>query len=46
VRIEQTEKKMADLKENVEREIGAAREEYLCMEAHVRLYVTEMEAAL
>lgn len=46
VRIEQTEKKMVDLKENVEAEIGAAREEYLCMEAHVRLYVTEMEGAL
>lgn len=46
VRIEQTEKKMVDLKENIEAEIGAAREEFLCMEAHVRLYTTEMEAAL
>ena len=46
VRIEQTEKKMVDLKERIEAEIGAAREEYLCMEAHVRLYVTEMEGAL
>lgn len=46
VRIEQIEKKMVDLKEKIEGEIGSAREEYLCMEAHVRLYVTEMEGAL
>lgn len=46
VRIEQTEKKMVDLKENVEGEIFAARDEYLRMEAHVGLYVTEMEQSI
>ncbi|GAO15991.1 hypothetical protein UVI_02055710 [Ustilaginoidea virens] len=43
VRIEQTEKKMLDLKENIEQEIHAAQDEYLKMEAHVKLYMTEME---
>ncbi|KAF2671663.1 hypothetical protein BT63DRAFT_422206 [Microthyrium microscopicum] len=42
VRIEQTEKKMTDLKENIENEINSAREEYLKMESHVNLYITEM----
>lgn len=46
VRIEQTEKKMADLKENVEREIQTALDEYLKMDAHVRLYIREMEQCI
>ncbi|TKA76124.1 hypothetical protein B0A55_03248 [Friedmanniomyces simplex] len=46
VRIEQTEKKMADLKENIEREVQSAREEYMKMESHIRLYITEMEQSI
>ncbi|GAB7362253.1 hypothetical protein MBLNU230_g2276t2 [Neophaeotheca triangularis] len=43
MRIEQTEKKMADLKENIEQEVQSAREEYMKMESHIKLYITEME---
>ena len=43
VRIEQTEKKMADLKENIETEVASAREQYLKMESHIKLYITEIE---
>ncbi|KAK3294261.1 Nuf2 family-domain-containing protein [Chaetomium fimeti] len=46
VRIEQIEKKMLDLKENIENEVHAAHDEYLKMEAHIKLYMTEMEQAL
>ncbi|KAL8954345.1 MAG: hypothetical protein Q9183_007180 [Haloplaca sp. 2 TL-2023] len=46
VRIEQTEKKMADLKENIEMEIHAARDEYLKMDSHIKLYITEMEQSI
>ncbi|CAI4210920.1 unnamed protein product [Parascedosporium putredinis] len=46
VRIEQTEKKMLDLKENIENEVHSAYDEYLKMEAHIKLYITEMEQAL
>ncbi|KAF2816378.1 uncharacterized protein BDZ99DRAFT_505822 [Mytilinidion resinicola] len=46
VRIEQTEKKMADLKENIENEVHAAHDEYLKMESHIKLYITEMESSL
>ncbi|KAK3943335.1 Nuf2 family-domain-containing protein [Diplogelasinospora grovesii] len=46
VRIEQTEKKMLDLKENIENEVHAAYDEYLKMEAHIKLYITEMEQAI
>ncbi|KAJ2904399.1 Nuf2 family protein [Zalerion maritima] len=46
VRIEQSERKMLDLKENVENEIHAAYEEYLKLEAHIKLYITEMENAI
>ncbi|EJT74924.1 kinetochore protein nuf-2 [Gaeumannomyces tritici R3-111a-1] len=45
VRIEQTEKKMQDLKENIEREVHDAHDEYLKLEAHMKLYMTEMEQA-
>lgn len=37
---------MADLKENIENEVQSAREEYMKMESHIRLYVTEMEQSL
>ncbi|KAH0545545.1 kinetochore-associated Ndc80 complex subunit nuf2 [Glutinoglossum americanum] len=43
VRIEQTEKKMADLKENIENEIHSAHDEFLKMDSHIKLYITEME---
>ncbi|KAL8870372.1 MAG: hypothetical protein Q9174_003571, partial [Haloplaca sp. 1 TL-2023] len=46
VRIEQTEKKMADLKENIEMEIHAAHDEYLKMDSHIKLYITEMEQSM
>ncbi|KAF2166104.1 hypothetical protein M409DRAFT_66976 [Zasmidium cellare ATCC 36951] len=46
VRIEQTEKKMADLKEQIEHEVQSAREEYMKMESHIRLYITEMEQSI
>jgi kinetochore protein Nuf2 len=46
IRIEQTEKKMADLKENIENEIQSAHEEYLKLESHIKLYITEMEKCL
>ncbi|KAL6719262.1 kinetochore-associated Ndc80 complex subunit nuf2 [Lecanora helva] len=43
VRIEQTEKKMADLKENIEDEIHSAYDQYLKMDSHVKLYMNEIE---
>ncbi|KAK4696291.1 kinetochore protein Nuf2, partial [Lecanoromycetidae sp. Uapishka_2] len=43
VRIEQTEKKMADLKENIEDEIHSAHDQYMKMDAHVKLYMQEIE---
>ncbi|WYZ45834.1 hypothetical protein EsH8_IX_000059 [Colletotrichum jinshuiense] len=46
VRIEQTEKKMLDLKENIDNEIHSAYDEFLKMESHIKLYITEMEQAL
>ncbi|KAL3464285.1 Nuf2 family-domain-containing protein [Aspergillus heterothallicus] len=46
IRIEQTEKKMADLKENIESEIQSAHDEYLKLESHIKLYITEMEKCL
>ncbi|KAK2746315.1 kinetochore-associated Ndc80 complex subunit nuf2 [Myotisia sp. PD_48] len=46
VRIEQTEKKMADLKENIENEVHRAHDEYLKLESHIVLYTTEMEKSL
>ncbi|KAJ9644491.1 kinetochore-associated Ndc80 complex subunit nuf2 [Coniosporium apollinis] len=46
VRIEQTEKKMADLKENIENEVHSAHAEYLKMESHIKLYITEMEQSI
>ncbi|KAF7715601.1 Kinetochore protein nuf2 [Penicillium ucsense] len=46
IRIEQTEKKMVDLKENIESEIQAAHDQYLKLESHIKLYITEMEKSL
>ena len=46
IRIEQTDKKMADLKDKIESEVQSARDEYLKMESHIKLYVTEMEQSL
>lgn len=37
---------MADLKEQIELEVQAAREEYVKMESHIRLYINEMEQGL
>ena len=37
---------MADLKENIENEVQAAHEEYLKMDAHINLYMKEMEQVL
>ncbi|CAG8982531.1 hypothetical protein HYALB_00002313 [Hymenoscyphus albidus] len=46
VRIEQTEKKMADLKENIENEVHSAHDEFMKMDSHIKLYITEMEQSL
>ncbi|KAI1002004.1 putative kinetochore protein nuf2 [Podosphaera aphanis] len=46
VRIEQMDKKMADLKESIENEIHSAHDEFLKMEAHIKLYITEMEQSI
>jgi kinetochore protein Nuf2 len=37
---------MADLKENIENEVHNAKEEYLKMDSHIKLYITEMEQSL
>lgn len=37
---------MLDLKENIENEVHAAHDEYLKMEAHIKLYITEMEQTI
>lgn len=37
---------MADLKENIEMEIHAAHDEYMKMDSHIKLYVTEMEQSM
>jgi kinetochore protein Nuf2 len=34
---------MLDLRENIENEVHSAHDEYLKMEAHIKLYITEME---
>ncbi|KAJ5127766.1 hypothetical protein N7448_008545 [Penicillium atrosanguineum] len=46
IRIEQTEKKMVDLKENIESEIQSAHDQYLKLEAHIKLYITEVDKSL
>lgn len=37
---------MADLKENIDHEVQSAREEYMKMESHIKLYITEMEQSI
>lgn len=37
---------MRDLKEAIENEVHNAHDEYLKMEAHIKLYMTEMEQAI
>lgn len=39
-------RQMLDLKENIENEVHATYDEYLKMEAHIKLYITEMEQAI
>lgn len=37
---------MADLKENIENEIQGAHDQYLKLESHIKLYITDMEKCL
>lgn len=37
---------MLDLKDNIENEVRAAYDEFLKMESHIKLYITEMEQAI
>jgi kinetochore protein Nuf2 len=37
---------MVDLKENIESEIQSAHDQYLKLESHIKLYMTEMEKSL
>ena len=37
---------MADLKENIEHEIHSAKDEYLKMDSHIKLYINEMEQSI
>lgn len=37
---------MLDLKENIESEVHSAYDEYLKMESHIKLYISEMEQAV
>jgi kinetochore protein Nuf2 len=37
---------MADLKENIENEVHNAKEEFLKMDSHIKLYINEMEQAI
>lgn len=37
---------MADLKDNIENEVHTAHEEYLKLESHIKLYITEMEQSI
>ncbi|KAI9679347.1 MAG: kinetochore-associated Ndc80 complex subunit nuf2 [Caeruleum heppii] len=46
VRIEQTEKKMMDLKENIEHEVHTAQAEFQKMDSHINLYIKEMEQSI
>ncbi|KAF2152551.1 hypothetical protein K461DRAFT_226167 [Myriangium duriaei CBS 260.36] len=46
VRIETMQKKMDDLRGNIENEVQSAKEEYMKMESHIQLYIREMEQSL
>ena len=37
---------MLDLKENIENEVHTAHDEYLKLEAHIKLYISEMEQTI
>lgn len=37
---------MQDLKENIENEIHSAKDEYLKMDSHIKLYINEMEQSI
>lgn len=37
---------MVDLKENIEEEIQSSHDEYLKLESHIKLYITDMEKCL
>jgi len=37
---------MADLKESIENEIHSAHDEFLKLDSHIKLYITEMEQSL
>lgn len=37
---------MADLKENIEHEVHTAHDEYMKLESHIKLYITEMEQSI
>ena len=37
---------MADLKENIEHEVNSAKDEYLKMDSHIKLYINEMEQSI
>lgn len=37
---------MLDLKEKIENEVHNAHDEYLKLEAHIKLYITEMEQTI
>jgi len=37
---------MAELKEAIEKEVKDAQEEYLKLESHIKLYITEMEQSI
>jgi kinetochore protein Nuf2 len=41
-----TMKQMVDLKENIENEIHNAHDEFLKMDSHIKLYITEMEQSI
>lgn len=44
--VETNVEQMLDLQEKIESEVHNAHDEYLKMEAHIKLYITEMEQAL
>lgn len=37
---------MADLKDSIDTEVREAHDEYIKMESHIKLYITEMEQSI
>lgn len=37
---------MTDLKENIENEVNITREQYMQLESHIKLYITEMDQSI